>query len=104
MKPRRRDVIGAGVLFVVLVGMVALLVLARPADPAGDAGRLTRPQHGREAASMLKATGRDRSTGHGGSQPCRPLDRATMGRSPWSIALFLVLLVVSIALGSPAVR
>ena len=28
MKPRRRDVIGAGVLFVVLVGMVALLVLA----------------------------------------------------------------------------
>ncbi len=38
MKPRRRDVIGAGVLFVVLVGMVALLVLAGlgtlPAIPA----------------------------------------------------------------------
>lgn len=28
MKPRRRDLIGAGVLFVVLVGMVALIVLA----------------------------------------------------------------------------
>lgn len=28
MKPRRRDLIGAGVLFVLLVGMVALIVLA----------------------------------------------------------------------------
>ena len=38
MKPRRRDLIGAGVLFVVLVGMVALIVLASlrtlPGTPA----------------------------------------------------------------------
>ena len=53
---------------------------------------------------MLKATGRNRSTGHRGFatvQTARPRD---YGALALVIALFLVLLVVSIALGSPAVR
>jgi hypothetical protein len=53
---------------------------------------------------MLEATGPDRSRGFGGSaamQTARPRD---FGALALVIAVFLVLLVVSIALGSPAVR
>ena len=90
MKPRRRDVIGAGVLVVVLVGMVAAARAGRPAGPcpgprSPDATATRRREGGVYAQGDRPGSGQ---RGTGGSQPCSPLDRAIYG------ALALVIGVV----------
>jgi hypothetical protein len=54
-------------------------------------------------ASMLPATGRDRSfeVGNPAMQTARPRD---LGALALVVGMFLVLLVISIAFGSPVVR
>ena len=101
MKLKRRDVIGAGCWSSCSSGWSPCSCW-RAWDPAG-ARSPTRPHIG---PSRRLCSRRPAGTGHGARgfaamQSARPRD---YGALALVIALFLVLLVVSLALGSPAVR
>ena len=106
MEPTTRDVVGAGLLALVLLVLVVLLGAGWPAGLT-VAARRARDVRNIRAAGGVEWSGDRPVTGPGmggTEQRCRRHDRVTSARSPWSSGCSLALLVITILLGSPAIR